>query len=158
MKIALIEGGKLPQKMTEGAACHDVFAREIVKESDDFYIVMLGFACTPPEGYKLCLVPRSSLTKTHWVMQNSPGQGDYDFFDEYKMKFRAIPIEVEENTVHSPGVGCYKEYKLVYPDFPYKVGDRVGQIFLQKVENIEFEIVDKIEQSTNRTGGFGSTN
>lgn len=154
MKIALIEGGKLPQKMTEKAACYDVFARDIIKQSEDCYHVMLGFACTPPPSYKLVLVPRSSITKTQWIMQNSPGIGDEDFHHEYQMRFRAFPTEVR--TVHAQGVGFYKE--LVYPDFPYKVGDRVGQIFLQKVENIEFEIVDKIEQSTNRTGGFGSTN
>lgn len=151
MKIALIKGGVLPQKMTEGAACYDVFAREIIKQSDDCYHVMLGFACTPPKGYMLVLVPRSSITKTQWVMQNSPGIGDEDFHLEYQMRFRAFPnrLEVSEH---------YETQDLIYPDFPYKVGDRVGQIFLQKVENMEFEIVDKIEQSTDRIGGFGSTN
>ncbi len=158
MKIALIEGGKLPQKMTEKAACYDVFARDIIKQSDDCYHVMIGFACTPPPGYKLVLVPRSSITKTQWIMQNSPGIGDEDFHHEYQMRFRAFPTEVNEEALVVTQYGTVNNYELTYPEFPYKVGDRVGQIFLQKVENIEFEIVDKIEQSTNRTGGFGSTN
>jgi len=158
MKIKLFEGGKLPIRATAGAACYDVFAREIIKESDDFYIVNIGFAATPPKGYKLCLVPRSSITKTHWLIQNSPGQGDEDFFHEYSLRFRAIPTDIDNQKKIVTSMGFYMGKGLSYPEFPFKVGDRVGQIFKQKVEEINFEIVDEINQTTDRVGGFGSTN
>ena len=66
----------IPKQATELAGGWDVTCTEIVQESPDFVICKLGFALQPPVGYRVILVPRSSLTKTHWIVQNSPGLGD----------------------------------------------------------------------------------
>lgn len=144
LKIELVHpNAKIPIKASEKAACWDVFAADIIKQSDNFYIVDLGFKLQPPPGYKIVLVPRSSITKTYLIQQNSPGQGDEDYTGTYQYRFRCLP----ETAFHP---------HLTYLKFPYEIGDRIGQIYLEKV--IDFEFEEGIVENTERgAGGFGST-
>jgi dUTP pyrophosphatase len=140
---------QFPKQATEFAGGWDVTATEIEQVENDFVICKLGFALELPEGYKLTLVPRSSLTKTHWILQNTPGLGDQDFKGEYQYRFRALPIKV---------LGYIKgNGNLEYPEFPYKAGDRIGQVYLEEVIPIEFEEVEELSVTERNTGGYGST-
>lgn len=136
----------IPKQTTELAGGWDVTCTEIVQESPDFIICKLGFALQPLAGYRVILVPRSSFTKTRWVMQNSPGTGDADYLGEYQYRLRALPIR---NNV----LGTAFEY----PEVPFKVGDRIGQIYLEEVIPIEFEEVEELTETERGTNGFGST-
>jgi dUTP pyrophosphatase len=137
----------IPKQATELAGGWDVTVTEIqtFEGDDDIVICKLGFALQLPKGYKLTLVPRSSITNTKWFIQNSPGLGDGDFLQEYQLRFRALPIEYG-----------YDFPYIKYPEFPYKVGDRVGQVYLEEVIPIEFEEVEEFD-ITNDRGGYGST-
>jgi deoxyuridine 5'-triphosphate nucleotidohydrolase len=131
----------IPQKATEGAVCYDVVASSIV-EGNGKAIVMLGFSTEIPKGFKGCIVPRSSLTHKGWVMANSPGQVDSDYRGEWMVKFEAIP----------------SAYAAMYPNFPYKVGDRIAQIYFEEVQPVEFIIaLEGLEETERDSGGFGST-
>lgn len=150
---------ELPKRSTELAGGWDVVCTDIVQEDSDLVICKLGFALQPPINYKITLVPRSSITKTRWLVQNSPGLGDPDFFGEYQFRFRAIPDGVEENQpVFEDGklISSAESNVLTYPDFPYKIGDRVGQIYIEEIVPIEFEIVNAINSSERREG-WGSS-
>lgn len=49
---------------------------------------------------------------------------------------------------------------MIYPvidEFPFKEGDRVGQIYLEEIIDIEFNEVEKLEETERSEGGFGST-
>lgn len=138
----------IPKKASELAGGWDVTATEIIQESEDFVICKLGFALQPPSNYKVTLVPRSSLTKTKWILQNSPGLGDPDYLGEYQYRFRALP----DHVIH------YLTSSIIYPKFPYKVGDRIGQIYLEEIIPIEFKLVEELSDTVRGTGGFGSTN
>lgn len=140
----------IPKQASEFAGGWDVTVTEIIQKEEDLVICKLGFALGIPKGHKLTLVPRSSLTKTRWILQNSPGLGDADFKGEYQFRFRALPsgIEIDSTT----GIPF-----LQYPEFPYQVGDRVGQVYLEEVIPIEFEEVEELESSVRGNGGFGST-
>lgn len=128
------EDAKLPIMATEGAACYDVYAKTIeFKQSK--VVIGLGFMTEIPEGYRGVLVPRSNLTKYHWVMNNSIGIIDSDYRGEWLMVFTPLANEV----------------------FPYIVGDRVGQMFFEKNLSFWFEEVEKLEDSVRQSGGFGST-
>lgn len=146
VNIKLVDDGRIPEKTTDNAACYDVFAREIEKVAEDTYYVKLGFKATPDKEFKIVLVPRSSITKTDWILQNSPGQGDPDFPLEYQARFKAFPNGYDKKT-----------NKLTYSEFPYKVGDRVAQMYISSIYNLHFNVVNNISESTNRKGGFGST-
>lgn len=154
----LHENAVIPERATELAGGWDVTAVEIEKVTNDFVICHLGFALSIPKGYKLTLVPRSSLTKTHWVLQNSPGLGDCDYRGEYQLRFRAIPIDYTKWYTDENGrYVCGSVEKFVYEPFPFEVGDRVGQVYLEEVIPIEFDVVDELSETKRGGGGFGST-
>lgn len=103
-------------------------------------LVPLDIHTSIPEGYMIGLYIRSGLAlKEGLLLGNSMGVIDYDFRGNYG----AI---------------------LVNPSWNKSVdiaeGDRICQLILQKVENIEWEEVDSFEEldKTDRgIGGFGST-
>lgn len=147
IKIKLLrENSKLPIKGSKQAACYDVFASEITKEHN-LVDIKLGFSTEIPKGYKGIIVPRSNFTQKGWVMENSPAQIDSDYRGEWMIKFEAIPINIDK----------YQFNWLEYQIFPYEVGDRVAQIFIEKVNDFEFEEVESLENTERGTGGFGST-
>jgi len=142
----LHENATTPKQATRLSGGWDVIVTEIVQEADDFVICKLGFALGIPEGYKLTLVPRSSLTKTTWILQNSPGLGDCDYTGEYQFRFRAIPT----------GFDTYTGLPM-YTNFPFSEGERIGQVYLEEVIPMEFQEVDELRVTDRGDGGFGST-
>ena len=160
------KSASIPQRATEFAGGWDVTVTEIEKKEDDFIICKLGFGLSFPKEYKMTFVPRSSITKERWLISNSPCLGDSDYRQEYQLRFRALPIGLkrlpdEEKVRIENGFRYYHiEHKLSggfeYPEFPFKVGDRIGQCYLESVIDINFVEVDNLEDSE-RKGGFGST-
>lgn len=143
----------IPKQMSNDASCIDVIATE-VQVNNNLATVKLGFATEISQGYKGCIVPRSSFTQKGWLMQNSPAQIDSDYRGEWIIKYEAIPNDIEQ-TGGDYGSSIY--YKLLYPEFPYKVGDRVAQIYFEKVVNFEFEEAEELSITERNEGGFGST-
>ena len=131
---------KLPVKGSLEAACYDVYAHSIT-ETNGKVKVGLGFKTEIPKGYKGILVPRSNLTKHYWVLNNSFGVIDSDYRGEWMAVFTAVPSSL------------FNEYQ----PFPYSVGDRVAQIYFEKVLDVEFEEVEDLISSERGEGGFGST-
>jgi len=144
----------LPKQASEFAGGWDVVCTEIIKEREDFVIYKLGFALQPPINYKVTLVPRSSLTKTYWILQNSPGLGDPDYTGEYQLRFRCIPTYIDR--FYLDNIESYVS-ELAYEKIPYNVGDKVGQLYLEEIIPIEFEEVDELPLTQRGEGGFGST-
>ena len=146
----LRENAVLPTRATEFAGGWDVTVSEIEKKSDDFYICKLGWSAAIPAGFKLTLVPRSSITNTKWIMQNSPGLGDSDYRGEYQIRFRAIPSSIEPSSDNDYPTLCY-------PEFSFNVGDRIGQVYLEEVISVVWTEVDELPDTIRGDGGFGST-
>lgn len=132
----LTDNVKLPVKGSLHAACFDVYADRIIHESSGKVTVKLGFATEIPEGYKGVIVPRSNLTKHHWVMNNSIGIIDSDYRGEWMVIFGPTSLNF---------------------GFPYEIGDRVAQIYFDKIVDVEFEEVGELNESDRGIGGFGST-
>ena len=131
----LADDVQLPVKGSSHAACYDVYARYITGNGNKI-TVGLGFATEIPEGWKGVMVPRSNLTKHNWVLNNSMGIIDSDYRGEWKAIFTPL----------GPNLG-----------FPYNVGDRVAQIYFDKVEDVTFIETKELEDSNRGEGGFGST-
>ena len=132
----LYADAKLPVKGSLDAACFDVYATSIEKAGPGKTAVGLGFATEIPQGWKGVIVPRSNITKFHWTMTNAPGQIDSDYRGEWKVVFTST----RENFV-----------------FPYNIGDRIAQIYFDKVNDVEFIEVENLDSSERSEGGFGST-
>lgn len=145
VKIKLLHpNAKIPKQATEFAGGWDVTATEIIEKEPGLVICKLGFAIEIPNGHKAMFAPRSSITNTNWVIQNSPCLGDSDFRGEYQLRFRCIPSVTE-----------FKKAFLM--PFPYKEGERVGQMWLTTVMPIEFENVEALSETIRNEGGYGST-
>jgi dUTP pyrophosphatase len=137
------EDARMPIKGTADAACYDVYAHSITSESGDKVKVGLGFKTEIPKGYKGIIVPRSNLTKFHWVLNNSFGVIDSDYRGEWMAVFTALEFNTSSGGMRET--------------FPYNVGDRVAQIYFEEVLPITFDVVPELEQSDRGEAGFGST-
>lgn len=156
IKLKLMPEGVAPKKATLRAAAYDAFAAEIIhKPFSNEAIIKLGFSTEIPAGYKGVVVPRSSITKTYWAMQNSPGQIDSDYRGEWQIRLKAIP----KRTLLRRQIGkpTSSEVLQVNEPLPFKVGDRVCQIFFEKVLDVTFTEVDNLSETERQEGGFGST-
>lgn len=129
---------KLPEYMSDDAACMDVYIHSI-EYNKDIVIIHTGLHFEVPKGFEMQIRPRSGFTKYRYVMINTPGTLDADYRGELLLKFTRID-------------GGFAD------DFPLKVGDRCGQINIHRIPTIIFREVDKYEELTptkRGDGGFG---
>ena len=141
MKVKIINKSKnnLPFYATKGSAGMDVYSNEELELGPlSTTIVKTGLFVKIPEGYEIQVRPRSGLSaKSSLRIANSPGTIDSDYLGEI-----GIIIDNISDTYHH----------LI------KKGERIAQLVLKKVEQIEWEEVEEFSEITERnTGGFGST-
>lgn len=129
---------KLPTKGSLDAACFDVYAASVKVERPNKMIVGLGFSTEIPKGYKGIVIPRSSISKTDWVLANSIGIIDADYRGEWMAVFKCLG-------------------EMIYQPLPFGVGDRCAQIYFEKIQEAEFEEVEELSDTERGSGGFGST-
>lgn len=140
LKIKLFDGGRTPTYKTEGSACADCYCR--IDDCDGINIppqssvlVNLGFALEIPEGYEVCIEPRSSFAfKEHGLVIH--GEIDSDYRGELKANVFNM-----DNT-----------HYLHLVD-----GDRICQIKLLPVNHMYFEPAKELSATDRGVGGFGST-
>lgn len=151
------ENAQIPTRGTEKAGGWDIYATEIITdpEQPDFVRVMTGIHLQPEPGTMIRIAPRSSLTKTHWIIQNSPVLCDEDYTGEYEIRFRAFPIGAHYTGIENSNITL--PIQLVYPEFPFKPGDRIAQLYKSSVLPIVWEVVTELEETARGAGGFGST-
>jgi dUTP pyrophosphatase len=147
---AFREGVTYPAKSTTNAAGYDVHAwcldsydSQILVTSNDTKLIKTGLNVNIPKGYEVQVRSRSGLAaKNSVVVLNSPGTIDCDF----------------------SGQGENFEVKVILHNhskngFVVKHGDRVAQLVICKLSEVEFKVVDEFAETVNedREGGFGST-
>lgn len=153
MKIELVEGGKAPKRMSDGAAGFDVFARRIVMHpaiggDPAGFDLALGFKldCSSPTVFGMTfaglLLPRSGWgVKYGFRLRNTTGVIDPDYRGEVVMaaSCNELPPELHmslNETRDQPRVG-----QLLF--VPCYVGD--------------LAVVDRLDDTPRGAGGFGST-
>lgn len=145
VKIKLLHpDAVMPTKAHNDDAAYDLTA--VSRSFDDFGNVVYGFglALEIPEGYAGFIYPRSSICKYDIVLSNAVGVVDAGYRGEITAKFKPVPrLDADKEVVY----GC--KY--------YHVGDRVAQLIIRKVENVEFEGVQTLSDTERGTGGYGST-
>ena len=95
-----------------------------------------------PNGFVGLLFPRSSNTKKDLILGNSVGVIDSGYRGEVVLKFRPVmPLERD----------------IEFGPREYEIGDRIGQIVIIPVPQIEFNVVDDLSTTDRGVGGFGST-
>ena len=129
----------LPRYMTPQSSGMDLHAA--IKENQVIHVgsmvvVPTGLAIALPTGFEAQIRPRSGLAFKHGIgIINSPGTIDADYRGEIKIAL----INLGEK--------------------PYTIrrGDRIAQMVIQKVYQVQLEVVDALKETDRNEGGFGHT-
>ncbi len=139
MKVRVINksDNDLPSYETIGSAGCDVRSNhDATINPGDKLLVKTGLYVEIPIGYEIQVRPRSGLAYSKGItVINSPGTIDAD----YRGEIGVILINHGHEQV------------------TLEKGERIGQLVLNKVEQINWESVLVLSDTTRGTGGFGST-
>lgn len=139
VKIINQSNNELPSYATIGSSGMDIrafIAEPMVLQPLARDLVPTGLFVEIPLGYEIQIRPRSGLAiKQGITCLNTPGTIDADYRGEIKVIL--INLSAEPQTIMS--------------------GDRIAQMILQKVEQIQWVQVDELGSSERGAGGFGST-
>jgi dUTP pyrophosphatase len=129
----------LPTYARAGDAGLDLLAREgaVLAPAGGRALVPTGIAFALPVGYAAFVQPRSGLALRHGVtVMNSPGLIDCGYRDELKV----LLVNLD-------------------PSEPFELhrGDRIAQLVVQAVAQVDWAPVDELPASERGVGGFGHT-
>lgn len=124
---------KIPTKAHSTDAGFDLYADEI-RYNDRYIEYGTGVAVELPKGSVGLIFPRSSISKYDLRLANAVGVIDEGYTGELNLRYDAI--------------GPYH----------YEKGDRIGQLVVIKLPELEVEEVEELADSERGTGGFGSSN
>jgi dUTP pyrophosphatase len=128
----------LPAYAHPGDAGLDLRAREdgVVDPGGGRLLMPTGIAIAIPAGYAGFVLPRSgNALRSGLTVANAPGLIDSAYRDELNViLLNTDPLE----------------------PFVVKRGDRLAQLVIQRVEAVDWTVVDSLE-GDNRGGGFGHT-
>lgn len=139
VKIVAAEGVQIPQYATPGSAGMDLRAfipHEITLRSLERALIPTGIKIALPVGYEAQIRPRSGLALKHGITcLNTPGTIDSD----YRGDVGVILVNLSNE--------------------PYTItpGERVAQMVINKVEQIEWDQVEVLDETERGEGGFGHT-
>ena len=111
--------------------------------------------------YDILAFPRSSVSKYNLVLANCIGLIDADYRGEVLLRFKYI-WQPEDYSIYphisNDGTPLYN-FIVGKPNLSklYNKGDKVCQLKVTKVENVEFVLVDELDSTNRGEGGFGST-
>lgn len=130
-------GAQLPQYKTPGAAGMDLCTVErFTIRPGEVKLADTGLSMELPPGYEAQVRPRSGLAIKHGVtVLNSPGTIDAD----YRGPVKVMLIN-------------HGEWEVTF-----MCPDRIAQMVISKVDNLETEWVENLSETERGEGGFGST-
>lgn len=141
MKIKIVNKSKhsLPEYSTDNSAGMDLMAnidRSIELKPLERAIIPTGLFIELPAGYEAQIRPRSGLAIKHGIsVLNTPGTIDAD----YRGEICVILINLSNNI------------------YTINDGERISQMIISRHENVEWDLVEVLEETERGAGGFGHT-
>ena len=141
LQVKIVNEGKqqLPQYATAGSAGMDLRAdidKPIVLKPLERKLIPTGLKIALPVGYEAQIRPRSGLAIKYGVtVLNSPGTIDADYRGEI----------------------CVILVNLSNVDFVVNPSERIAQMVVAKHEQVDFQIVETLDETERGDGGFGHT-
>ena len=126
----------LPATAHNGDAGVDLYAREnaTIPAKGGRILMPTGLAIAIPLGFAGFVVPRSGLALKHGItLVNTPGIID----SGYRGELKVVMINTDPTV-----------------DYLVTRGDRIAQILIQRIETIDWTVVDRLD-GEDRGGGFG---
>ena len=138
LPIKLDEGGQIPTYAHDTDACADIYASKNITIPAHALSVKVptGLHIALPEGWVAKIAPRSSIgAKTGLRLSNSIGIIDADYRGEIGVLYDNISDS----------------------DYEIKLGDRIAQVWIERVERFKPVLVDILPATERGENGFGST-
>jgi dUTP pyrophosphatase len=134
--VQLDAGLPLPTYAHDGDAGLDLYAAEgaTLNAGGGRALIPTGISIAIPLGYGGFVLPRSGMALKHGIsVVNAPGLIDA----AYRGEIKVIVVNTDPDT-----------------DYEISRGDRVAQLVIQKVEQVEWQVGDSLD-GDDRGGGFG---
>ena len=142
INVKILENGKgldLPKYETEQSAGLDLYAAidsDITLKPMERILVPTGLAIALKPGFEAQIRPRSGLAYKHGItVLNAPGTIDADYRGEVKALIVNLGTE----------------------NFTIERGLRIAQMVIAKYEQISWNAVEDLDETSRDDGGFGST-
>lgn len=141
MKVKIVNrsGFELPAYETPGSAGMDVRAaleQSVTLQPGDRALIPTGLRIQLPEGYECQVRPRSGLAlKKGITVLNTPGTVDAD----YRGEIGIILINLSREP------------------FEITPGERIAQLVINQYTRIQWEPVERLDETKRGDGGFGHT-
>lgn len=136
----LVAEAVMPRKAHASDAGWDLVAVSWELDENGALVYGTGLAMEIPEGYVGLVFPRSSIVKKGLMLSNSVGVIDSGYRGEVMAKFK-----LAEPLVERDGFGIYN------------VGERIAQLVIVKLPEVEMEETERLSESERGEGGYGST-
>src|SRR5690625_853373 len=157
----LSDSAVIPTKAHASDSGFDLVASEdVIIEPGETAVVPTGIAVELPAGYEAQVRPRSGVTaKTKLRVQLGTIDNGFTgeigvIVDNIRMKrYSEILYGLDEKPNHEKGV----EYPDVTGSYLIRKGDRIAQLVVQPLPEVEAIEVYDVEESERGEGGFGST-
>jgi dUTP pyrophosphatase len=133
----------MPRKAHSTDAGFDLVATSRVFDDDGNVVYGTGLAFEIPEGYVGLIFPRSSISKYDLSLSNSVGVIDAHYRGEVTCKMKPTVQDFKIRNVDGYHV--------------YEVGERICQLIIMPIPDIEFEKADELSDTDRSTNGYGST-
>lgn len=146
----LYEGAVAPTKAHTTDAGYDLTAWSASTSNvSDYVEYNTGVAVNIPEGYVGLLLPRSSVSNKDLQFIQSP------ILNANVDNNMALANTIGVSDAFYQGPICFR-YRIL-GDNVYQPGDRVGQLVILKLPEVELEETDSFTKSERGENGFGST-
>lgn len=147
----LNENAVIPTFKHDGDGAQDLIATSCrYNPKYDRFEYGVGFATSFPKGYRFRIVPRSSNTKTDAYIPNSVGLIDAGYRGEWMVFYK---LRTSFDLLFPEGDRELNIFEMENELRPYNIGDAIAQCYLEKVEDWEWNEVDKLESSERGTDG-----
>lgn len=141
LKINAINRGRqpMPTYATSQSAGVDLRANleePVVLHPMERRLIPTGLHIALPEGYEAQVRPRSGLALKHGLtVLNAPGTIDAD----YRGEIGVVLINLSQE------------------DFTINDGERIAQLVVARYEQVEFSLVETLDETERGEGGYGHT-
>lgn len=139
---------KVPTRAHSTDAGFDLVATSVKVEENGCLCYGTGLAFEIPEGYAGFVFSRSSVSNYSLSQANCVGVIDSGYRGEVSVKFKPT---LEFMDTDNPDHTAYRIPKR------YNVGERIAQLIIMPVPEIDFEEAADLDDSERGTGGYGST-
>ena len=141
----------IPSKAGPNEVGYDLTAIAFVKKlGPHTFMYDTGISVEPPAGYYTEIVPRSSISKTGFILSNSIGVID----PTYRGTLKIVLTDVD-----SPGkLIQHNSHSSQVTGRPMTCPFTMTQLVVRKIEEVDIKIVKEMTTTSRGEGGFGSTN